>query len=94
MVALYRQFPLGINDTSFEVKYQNILVRSHQLNYKDIFVGTQIQIRYVVISIVLITVMLAIELLYLTQLFSFLGCFFDYLTLFIPIGLLHILNNV
>ena len=52
-------------------------VRSHQLNYKEMFVGTQIYISYVVISNVIITVMLAIKLLYFTQLCSFLGCFFE-----------------
>ena len=36
------------------------------------------------ISIVLITIMLAIQLFDLTQLCSFLGCYFDYLPIFIP----------
>ena len=36
------------------------------------------------ISIVLFTIMFAVELFYLTQNCSFLGCFFEYLTLFIP----------
>ena len=67
---------MGRKDTSFGVKYQGMLLRNHKLNYTDMFVVTQIYIRYVVISIVLITVMLAIELFYLTQLCSFLGCLF------------------
>ena len=41
-----------------EIQY--FLVRIHQLNYKEMSVGKQIYIRYVVISIVLITVMLDI----------------------------------
>ena len=59
---------MEINDIRFGVKYQNILVRSHKLNYTEIFVGNQIYIRYVVVSIVLVTVMLAIEIFYLSQL--------------------------
>ena len=46
--------------------------------------ATQIYIRYVVISIVLFTSMLAIELFYLIKICSFIGCFFDYLPIFIP----------
>ena len=37
------------------------------------------------ISVVLITDMLSIELFYLTQLCSFLGCLFEYLPLFLPL---------
>ena len=59
---------MEINDIRFGLKYQNILVRSHKLNYTEIFVGNQIYIRYVVVSIVLVTVMLAIEIFYLSQL--------------------------
>ena len=58
------------------------------------FVGTQIYIMYVVISIVLITVMLAIKLFHLTLIRLFLVCFFEYLPLFIPIGLWYILDKV
>ena len=53
------------------------LVRIHQLNNKEMFVVTQIEIRYVVVSIVLFIVMLAIELFNLTQIRSFIGCFFE-----------------
>ena len=44
---------------------------------------TPIYIRYVVITIVICTSMLAIGLFYRTQLCSFHGCFFGYLPIFI-----------
>ena len=75
---------MGRKGKSFGVKYQDLLVTRHLLNYKEMFTGTQIYIRYVVISIILFTSMLAIELFYLTQLQSFLGCCFEYLPLVIP----------
>ena len=59
---------MGSKDTHFGVKYQNILVGRHLINYEEIFVGTPINIRYVVISIVIFTYMLAIELFYPTKL--------------------------
>ena len=46
---------------------------------------TPIYIRYVVLTIVILTYMLAIELFYLTQLCSFFGNFFEYLPLFLPL---------
>ena len=73
---------------------QFVLVRSHQLIYKEMFVGNFFYIRYVVISIVIFTVMIAIELFYLTQLCSFIGCFFEYSHLFIPIGFQYTLDKV
>ena len=85
---------MGKNYTSFGVKLQELLIRIHQLNYKEMFVGTQIYIRYVLVSIFLITVMLAIELFYLTRLSSFFECFFEYLPLFVPICLWYILDKV
>ena len=94
LVAFYRQLHMGRKYTILGVKYQELLIRSHELNYKDIFVGTQIYIRYVVIYIVLITVIIAIGLFYLTQLRSFLEFFFEYLPLFIPIVLRYILDKV
>ena len=84
LVAFYRNLPVGRKDTRFGVKYQNILVGWNLLNYKEIFVETPIYIRYVVIDIVIFSSMLAIELFDLKQLCSFLGCFFEYLPLFIP----------
>ena len=60
LVEFYRQLPIGTKDTSFGVKYQNILVRWHLLNYKEMFVGTPIYIRYVVLTIVIFISMLAI----------------------------------
>ena len=59
------------NDTSFGVNYQKIPVIWHLLNYEDMFVEAPIYIRYIVISIVLFTSMLAIELFYFTQLHSY-----------------------
>ena len=75
---------MGINDTSFGVKYQKLLLGWHLLNYGEMFTETPIYIRYIMILIVLFTYMLAIEWFYLTQLCSFLGCFFGYLPLLIP----------
>ena len=54
-------------------------------NYKEMFVETPLYIRYAVLTIVIFTSMLAIELFYLTQLCSFHGCFFEYLPLFLPL---------
>ena len=76
---------MGRKDTSFGVKYQNILVRWKILNYEEIFAETPIYIRYVVLTIIIFTSMLAIELFYLTQLCSFLGCLFEYLHIFLPL---------
>ena len=72
------------NDTSFGVKYQNLLVGCHLQNNEDTFMGTPIYIRHIVITIFIFTSMLAIELFYLTQLRSFLVFFFEYLPLFLP----------
>ena len=41
--------------TSFGVKYKNILVTRHLLNYKEMFLVTLIYIRYVVVCIILFT---------------------------------------
>ena len=82
------------NDTRFGVKYQNILVTRHLLNYEEMCVVTPMYIRYVVIYMVLFTSMLPIELFYLAQLCSFLGCFFEYLPLFSLIGLRYIIDKV
>ena len=71
--------------TSFGVKYQNILVGWKILNYGDILVETSIYINYAVLSIVIYIYMLVIELFYLTQLCSFIGCFFYYLPIFLPL---------
>ena len=76
---------MGRKDTSFGLKYQNLLVSMKILNYEEMFMETPIYIRYVVLAILIFTYILAIELFYLTQLFSFHGCFFEYLPLFIPI---------
>ena len=76
LVAFYRNLPLGIKDTSFGVIYYYLLVGWNLLNYKNMFAETPIYIGYVVLNIVIFTSMLAIELFYLTQLCSFLGCFF------------------
>ena len=76
---------MGRKDTRFGVKYQNILERWKILNYIEMFVETPIYIRYVVLTIVIFTSMLAIELFYLTQLCSFIGCFFECFPLFTPL---------
>ena len=55
----------------------NLLVSMKILNYEDMFVETPIYIRYVVITIVIFTSMIDIELFYLTQLCSFHRCFFE-----------------
>ena len=88
LFLFYRQLRRGINYTSFGVRYQYILVRWDPLNYKDMFVETPFYIRYVVITIVISTSMLDIELFYLTQLSSS-----TYLTLSFT-GLRHILEKV
>ena len=64
-------------DTRFVLKHQNLLVGWHLLNYEEMFVETPIYIRYVFLAIIVFTSMLAIALFYLTQLFSFIGCFFE-----------------
>ena len=66
LFAFYRNLPVGIKDTRFGLKYQNILVGWNLLNYKEIFVETPIYISYVVITVVVFTSMLAIELFYLS----------------------------
>ena len=48
-------------DTIFGERYQNNLVIWHLINYEDMFVETPIYIRYVVLTIVIFTSMLAIE---------------------------------
>ena len=78
-----RRLTMGRKDTSFGVKYQKLLVGWHLLNYEEMFAETPIYIRYVVLTIIIFTYMLAIELFYLTQLHSFFGCLFEYLTIFI-----------
>ena len=75
---------MGRKETRFGVKYQKLLVGWHLIKYEDMFAGTMIYIRYVVLTIVIFTSMISIEIFYLTQLHSFIGCFFDYLPLFIP----------
>ena len=68
---------MGINYARFGLRHQKILVGWHLLNYEEMFVGTHIYIRYVVLTIVIFTSIIAIELFYLTQLDSFLVCFFE-----------------
>ena len=75
---------MGRNDTRFIVNYQNILVIWNLLNHEEMFVGAPIYIRYAVISIVLFTYILSIELFSITQLCSSLQFIFGCLPLFIP----------
>ena len=63
-------------DTIFGGKLKYLLVRRQELNYTEMFVVAHIYWSRVFISIVIISVMLAIELFYPTQLHSFIGCFF------------------
>ena len=77
-------------DTSFGVIYQKLLVGWYLLNYEEMFVEIPIYIRYVVLTIVVFTYVLAIELFSLTQLRSFLGFFFEYLPLFLPLQVCYI----
>ena len=74
---------MGRKDASFGVKHPNVLVSMKIRNYKEMFVEPRIYLRYVVLTIVIFTSMLAIELFYRTQLCSFHGCFFKYLPLFL-----------
>ena len=76
-MELYIQLPMGRKDKSLEGNSKIFLVRKNEQNYTEIFVVTQIYIRFVVISVVFVTVMIAIEFIYPTQLCSFLGCFFE-----------------
>ena len=73
LVLFYWQLPLGRNYTSFGVKYPNVLLSMKIRNYEEMFVEPLIYIRYVVLTIVIFTSMLAIELFYNTQLCSFHG---------------------
>ena len=59
---------MGRKDTSFGVIHQKLLVEWNLLNYEDMFAETPIYIIYVLLTIVIFTFMLAIELFYLTQL--------------------------
>ena len=94
MVVFYRQLPLGRKDISFGVRYQNILVRWHLLNYEEMLAETQIYIRYVVLTIVIFTSILVIELFYLSQKNLFLDVSLStYLSLSLT-GLRHILDKV
>ena len=84
LVLFYRQLPMGRKDTIFGVKYPNVLVSMTIRHYEDMFVEPTIYIRYVVLNIVILISMLSIKLFYLTQLFSFIGYFFEQSPLFIP----------
>ena len=85
---------MGRKDTSFGDKLQYLLVRMNKLNYTEVVMGYHIYIRYVVISIILITVMLAIELFYLKSFVNLLDVTLNtYLYLSLT-GLRHFLENV
>ena len=83
LVVFYRKLTMGRKDIGFGMKYQNLLVSMKMQNYEEMFVETPIYIRYVVLTIVICKSMLTIELFYCTQFFSFHGCFFEYLPLFL-----------
>ena len=79
----YLQLPTGRNNASFGVKYSNVLVSMKIQHHKEIFVEPPIYIRYVALTIIICTYILAIELFYPTQTSSFHGFFFDYLPIFL-----------
>ena len=81
--AFYWQLTMGRKDTSFGGKLKYLLVRRKKLNHTEMLVGTHIYLKYVLTSIILITVMLVIGLFYPTQLHSFIECYFEYLPIFI-----------
>ena len=75
---------MEIKDTMIGEVLKYMFIRRNELNHTEMCVGTHIYLGFFVIFIVLDTVMLSIELFYLTRLFSFIGCYFEYLPLFIP----------
>ena len=83
LVVFYRQLPIGRKDTSFGVKHPNVLVSMKIRNYEAMFLKPAIYICYVVVTIVICTSMHTIELFYHTQPYSFHGCLFKYLPVFL-----------
>ena len=83
LVVFYRQLHIGRKDASFGLKYPIVLISMKILNYEEMFMEPPIYIKYVALTIVIFTYMLAIELFYPTQLCSFHGCFFEYLPIFL-----------
>ena len=61
----------GIKDSRLAVKYQNLLLRGKIINYKEMFVEPPIYIRYSVLTILICTSMLAIELFIVHNLLHF-----------------------
>ena len=57
---------MGLKKTRFGKKMKRMSIRRVKLSYTDMFRGRNIYLRYIVISIVLITVIIATELFYLT----------------------------
>ena len=76
------KLPMGIKDASFGLRYQNILLTRHLLNYKEMFVGTLIYISYVVISIILLYICCPLNYFILHKFVHFLDVsFITYLSL-------------
>ena len=64
-----------IKYAGFGVKYQNILVVRHLINYEEMFVSTPIYIMCVVVTILIFISMLAIEFFILHYFVPFLGVY-------------------
>ena len=60
LVVFYWQLPMERKDVSFVVKYPNVLVSMKIRHYEEIFVEPPIFVRYVALTIVICTSMLAI----------------------------------
>ena len=80
---------MGRKDESSGVKYPNVLVSMKIQNYEEMFVEPPIYIMYVVLTTLICTSMLAIELFYRTQPSSFHGCFFKYLPIFLHLQVVY-----
>ena len=83
LCVFYWLLPMGRKDASFGVKYPKVLVSMTIWHYEEMFVEPPIYIRYVALTIVICTSMLAIELFYRTQPCSFHGYLFEYLPIFL-----------
>ena len=70
-----------LSAVTYDIKV-HLSIRSGKLQYTGMLVGVHIYQRYVFISIVRINVTISTELFYLTLICSFIGCYFDSLTLY------------
>ena len=94
LVAFFRQLPMGRKYKIFGVKYQNLLVESHLLNYEEVSMVTPIYIKYVVITIFLLHLRFPLDYFILHNFVHFLGVSLsNYLYLFLKC-LRYILDKV